>query len=582
MSQLTDTDVTRLSDHVAILRRQWRIAVVMMILGAAAGFGLSMRQETVYGAESRLLLEPTTTESTSGRMDPTEVSTLAQLVESARIADRVIEELNLDVSAENLLDSVTVTTVEQTRVVTINALRPTAQEAADVANSFASQYIDYQVDAAADVAFETTNLLIKERAAVGEELSQVRAEAEGATGTELDDLNARIDTLVARQAELITEIALTTGTEVRPRAAGVVLRDATVPKTPAEPKPPRAAMLGGVIGLILGAVLGYGRDRLDDRIRDETRLKALLGEVPILGRIPLDARRQPARPVALVEPRSPVSEAFRALNTNLRFLAAARAQQRTGDVGEILVVTSALPSEGKTTVAGNLAVTAARTGLRVLLVDADLRKPSISQQFGVETPRGLAHLLAGQKLKVRVDTAEPNLRIMGAGTVPPNPAELLASPRAATMWQQLRQQADLVIVDTPPVLSVADALEITHHADWVLLTVRSRQSREHQLLGALERLQRVGIAHHGRRVVGPRRRRAVLLRVRRAPGLGRLRLVLRGAEQRRAEQGGRTLELDQQPGASRRAHPGRVRRVVIARLDVPPHPMEPGHHERAP
>ena len=492
MSQLTDTDVTRLSDHVAILRRQWRIAVVMMILGAAAGFGLSMRQETVYGAESRLLLEPTTTESTSGRMDPTEVSTLAQLVESARIADRVIEELNLDVSAENLLDSVTVTTVEQTRVVTINALRPTAQEAADVANSFASQYIDYQVDAAADVAFETTNLLIKERAAVGEELSQVRAEAEGATGTELDDLNARIDTLVARQAELITEIALTTGTEVRPRAAGVVLRDATVPKTPAEPKPPRAAMLGGVIGLILGAVLGYGRDRLDDRIRDETRLKALLGEVPILGRIPLDSRRQPARPVALVEPRSPVSEAFRALNTNLRFLAAARAQQRTGDVGEILVVTSALPSEGKTTVAGNLAVTAARTGLRVLLVDADLRKPSISQQFGVETPRGLAHLLAGQKLKVRVDTAEPNLRIVGAGTVPPNPAELLASPRAATIWQQLRQQADLVIVDTPPVLSVADALEITHHADWVLLTVRSRQSREHQLLGALERLQRVG------------------------------------------------------------------------------------------
>jgi succinoglycan biosynthesis transport protein ExoP len=488
-----DTDVTQLSDHVAILRRQWRILVVLLILGAVVGFGLSMRQATVYAAESRLLLEPTTSESTTGRMDPTEVSTLAQLVESARIADRVIEDLDLDTSADDLLDSVTVTTVDQTRVVTINALRPTAQEAADVANSFANQYIEYQVDAAADVASATVNRLIDTRTTVDEELVEVRAQLESATTeTEEEELQARVDSLLIRQAELNTEIALSTATEVTPRAGGVLLRDATVPKAPAEPKPLRAAMLGGVIGLILGAVLAYARDRLDDRIRDETRLKALIGEVPVLGRIPLDARKQPARPVALVEPRSPVSEAFRALNTNLRFLAAARSQQRTGDMGEILVVTSALTSEGKTTVAGNLAVTAARTGLRVLLVDADLRKPSISTLFGVETPRGLAHLLAGQKLKVRVDTAEPNLRIIGAGTVPPNPAELLASPRAAAIWQQLRQQADLVIVDTPPVLSVADALEITHHADWVLLTVRSRQSREHQLLGALERLTRVG------------------------------------------------------------------------------------------
>jgi succinoglycan biosynthesis transport protein ExoP len=489
-----DTDVTRLSDHVAILRRQWRIPVVLLILGAAAGFGLSMRQETVYGAESRLLLEPTTSEATGGRvMDPTEVSTLAQLVESARIADRVIEELDLDLSPDDLLDSVTVTTVEQTRVVTITVQRPTAQEAADVADSFAEQYIAYQLEAAAGIEAATRDALFEQRGLVIEELNEVRTELEGATDEEQrEGLQAQIDGLLVRQAEINNEIALTSVTEATPRVGGVLLRDATVPKNPAEPKPTRAAMLGGVIGLILGAVLGYGRDRLDDRIRDETRLKALIGEVPVLGRIPLDTRKQPARPVALVEPRSPVSEAFRALNTNLRFLAAARAQQRTGDVGEILVVTSALTSEGKTTVAGNLAVTAARTGLRVLLVDADLRKPSISNLFGVETPRGLAHLLAGQKLKVRVDTAEPNLRIIGAGTIPPNPAELLASPRAAPMWEQLRQQADLVIVDTPPVLSVADALEITHHADWVLLTVRYRQSREHQLLGALERLHRVG------------------------------------------------------------------------------------------
>ena len=178
MSQLGDTDVTRLSDHIAILRRQWRIPLVLMLLGGVVAAGLSVRQDTRYAAESRLLIEPTSTETT-GRMDPTEVSTLAQLVDSARIAERVIEELELDVDTATLLDSVTVTTVEQTRVVAIAALRPTAQEAADVADSFARQYIAYQVETAGEVVFETRNRLIEERALVQEELSDVRSQLEG-------------------------------------------------------------------------------------------------------------------------------------------------------------------------------------------------------------------------------------------------------------------------------------------------------------------------------------------------------------------------------------------------------------------
>lgn len=492
MSQLVDTDVTRLSDHVAILRRQWRIPVVLMILGALLGFGLSTRADTMYAAETRLLLEPTTGESTTGRMDPTEVSTLAQLVDSREIAVRVIDDLDLDLEPSALLESVDVSAVEQTRVVVIHALRPTAEEAAAVTDSFAEQYIAYQVDSAADVVAQTAAKLIEQRTLVNEQLAEAEQELADAGEEEQADLEAQVESLRIRAAELTNEIALSQIDDEQLAPGGVVLENAKVAKSPAEPKPMRAALLGGVIGLIIGAVVGYGRDRLDDRIRDEGQLKSLIGDIPVLGRIPFDTRKQPARPVALVEPRSPVSEAFRALNTNLRFLAAARSEDGPSEQGEILVVTSALTAEGKTTVAGNLAVTAARTGLRVLLVDADLRKPSISNLFGVETPRGLAHLLAGQKLKVRVDTAEPNLRIVGAGTVPPNPAELLASPRAAAMWQQLRQQADLVVVDTPPVLSVADALEITHYADWVLLTVRNRQSREHHVLGALERLNRVG------------------------------------------------------------------------------------------
>ena len=396
-----------------------------------------------------------------------------------------------------------------------------------------------------------------------------------------------------RSAELTAEMSLSSGTDVEGSGGGVVLENAKVPTQPTEPRPLLAALLGGVIGLILGAVLGYGRDRLDDRIRNEARLKSLIGDVPVLGRIPFDTRKQPARPISLVEPRSPGSEAFRALNTNLRFLAAARSPGRPKGVGEILMVTSALASEGKTTVAGNLAVTAARTGLRVLLVDADLRKPTTSKLFGVETPRGLSHLLAGQELKVRVDTAEPNLRIIGAGTIPPNPAELLASPVAATVWQQLRKQADLIVIDTPPVLSVADALEISHIADWVLLTVRSRQSREHQLLGALERLNRVGSTLTGvvwSGLTGEEQSyygyygEPPLDRQGQGQEQGRRRLVRRHlcrAEERLAEHHGRLLELGQQPSARGSAHPHGVRGVVVVRFDVSTQPVEARHHERA-
>ena len=240
-------------------------------------------------------------------------------------------------------------------------------------------------------------------------------------------------------------------------------------------------MLGGVIGLMLGVVLGYGRDRLDDRIRDESRLKSLIGDVPVLGRIPFDTRKQPARPAALVEPRSPVSEAFRALNTNLRFLAAARSQGRPSQVGEILVVTSALTGEGKTTVAGNLAVTAAEPGCACCWSTPTFANLPSARCSASRLPPVSPTCWPARAQSARRHRASPTSGSSAPGPSRPNPAELLASPRAATIWQQLRQQADLVGGRHFSGPERGYALGDDHHADWVLLTVRNRQSREHQL-----------------------------------------------------------------------------------------------------
>ncbi len=260
----------------------------------------------------------------------------------------------------------------------------------------------------------------------------------------------------------------------------------------------RSGALGGILGLILGTLLAYARDRFDDGIRDETRLKLAAGTVPVLGRIPEETGKGHTRLITLRAPTSSGSEAFRTLTSNIRFLSAVHSARPEGP-GELLVVSSAVAGEGKTTVATNVAVTAARVGLRVLLVDADLRAPKVNERFGIETPVGLSHLLAGQAEldEAVMDVGVENLQVLGAGAVPPNPAELLAGPHASNIWHQLRKEADLVVVDTAPILGVADTLELVREADTLLIVTRYRSSRVHQLSATLDRIRQVGASVDG-------------------------------------------------------------------------------------
>ena len=487
-------DVTSLRDHVEIMKRRWRLLAAGLVLGIAAGLGLSAMQSTLYTAEATLLLEPGRTPTSATVMDPDEVATQANVVASVAVADRVVEDLGLDESPQDLLDSVTVSVIDQTRTVAVAAARPTADEAADVANSFAEEYIAYRVEQAVAGAAAVRAALQNQVATVAAELSTVREELEqepGESRTAL--LQAQEQSLVARQADLQTQVTLLGGS-TEPTPGGELLYPAEPPGRPSQPRPVSGAALGGLLGLVLGTLMAYARDRFDDGIRDEQRLKSTLGATPVLGRIPAEARVT-TRPVSLVAPNSAASEAYRSLTTNVRFLSAGHRPSRK-EQGELLVVSSSVAGEGKTTLACNIAVTAARVGFRVLLVDADLRDPEVHDRFGIETPVGLSHVLAEsghlQEAVTDVPLGFGSLRIIGAGAVPPNPAELLAGPRASRLWQQLRGAADLVVVDTAPLLGVADTLEIVREADLVLLAVRHRVSRVHQVESSMERIRQVG------------------------------------------------------------------------------------------
>ena len=164
------------------------------------------------------------------------------------------------------------------------------------------------------------------------------------------------------------------------------------------------------------------------------------------------------------------------------------------------MLASAAPAEGKSSLAANLAVTAARAGTRVVLVDADLRNPTIAGLFGLDAQSGLSDLLidAGDTADYLLESGVDNLVLLPAGSIPPNPAELLASPQAHALWSELRSLADLVVIDTPPLLRVADGLEVAAHVDAVIVVARYGTTRNHDLEAVSQRLAQIA----GERSVG--------------------------------------------------------------------------------
>ena len=281
---------------------------------------------------------------------------------------------------------------------------------------------------------------------------------------------------------------------------------ASIPTTPVNGDPKEPLGVAFVVSLALGIALAFARDHFDDVLRSEEDLKRATGGLPILGRIPDwrpsrgDAHTQLA---SVVEPTSHAAEAYRELSAGVRFLLVARSRQvedpavnthRGLGRSRSVLVSSANIGEGKTATAANLAVAAARVGLRTVLVDADLRRSAVANRFGHPRVQGLSDaLLDGDgPTPYLLDVGVPNLRVLTAGTIPPNPTELLASPAMRAMHERLVELADLVVYDTPAVLAVADALEIGPYVDLGVIVGRIGTTTRRRLESALERLTQVG------------------------------------------------------------------------------------------
>ncbi|MCP4620521.1 MAG: polysaccharide biosynthesis tyrosine autokinase, partial [Bradyrhizobium sp.] len=259
----------------------------------------------------------------------------------------------------------------------------------------------------------------------------------------------------------------------------VITRPWTQPR-PVRPRKKLTVATAGVLGIIFGVALCFFLEYLDTTVKTKEDAERLL-RAPVIGFVPAlheddyDAEEgeteTPPELMALAHPRSAVAEAFRSIRTALAFSSV------DGDDLRHLLVTSASPSEGKTLVSVNIAQTLAQAGKRVLLVDADMRKPRVHKVFGIPSRPGLSNLLANKgagDINVLARPAEgiDGLRVMPAGPLPPNPAELLGSAHMRELLQEMSDHFDTVIFDTPPAAHVTDAIVLSQYVHGVVLVVR--------------------------------------------------------------------------------------------------------------
>lgn len=348
-----------------------------------------------------------------------------------------------------------------------------------------------------------------ERAGMDLPVSSVRQATTGAAkpGTVLmtvsvDDQNpdtatALTNALSESLAEYVATIEKPTGSE-EPLANLTLVSPASVPTDPVRPVAERNILGGLILGLLVGVGIAFIRVRLDQTVHNENDLAEIEG-LSLLGSIPRSAQARDNRGretgtgtgglaesglVDFAAGSTPVAESYRKLRTNLSFA-------NVDDNVKSVLVTSANPGDGKTTTAINLSLVIAEAGYRVLLIDADLRRPSVASRLGIGSGVGFTDVLRGEAELADVVQTPPNtgLDVVVAGALPPNPAELLGSRRAREFFATVGENYDHVVIDSPPVVAVTDAVVISQSVDGVLMVVRADGTRTPDLRSALDQVR---------------------------------------------------------------------------------------------
>lgn len=424
-----------LRQYLTVVQRWWWALLLGALIAGGTSYVLGGRQPPIYVSSTTLLVNvsstPGTTSPGDAALSERLVKTYTHMIVQPVVLEQAISRLRLPLSVGQLRSMVTVQPVRDTQLFTIQVQGPDPEQVRDVANAVAAVFIEQQ--------------------------------------------NQRLALSLAANAISVVQPAL-------------------LPTSPVPSRRGTDALLAALVGLLVMLGLVLVLEYLDDTIKSPSALEQAAA-LPALASVMRFRRRPHERGVpALVSfegEHVPEAEVYRLLRTNLDFT-------RLETPWQMLLVTSAGPGEGKSTTVANLALALAQAGRRVVAVDADLRKPALHRIFAVDNQRGLTNLLltwgSGNDLLERYLAQGPaeNLWVLSSGPPPPNPAELLQGQQFAEILAALRRYAEFIIVDSPPVLAVADALLLAQRTDATILVVDAGRTRAESARQAVAALRQSG------------------------------------------------------------------------------------------
>lgn len=426
-----------LRNFVQLLRNRWGTVAIVTIVGVLGGVALSILTTPLYQASTRLFVSTSSGTSLAdvyqgNRLSQERVVSYAQLITGETLAQRTVDKLGLESSAQELQSHVQASVKRDTVLIDVRVLDKSPVRARDIANTLSDEFVN-----------------------------------------------------------MVRELETPPETGARPDARVVVEQRASIPRDPVVPKTLRNIAGGLGVGLMLGVGLAIVRDALDNSVKSQELLEEISG-VGVVGNIPLDKERRNQAAISFDTDNSAIAEAFRKLRTNLQFLS-------VDDPPRVIVLTSSMPSEGKSTTAINVALALAESGNNVVLVDGDMRRPALAKYLDLVGAVGFSTVLSGNiKLEEALQETRFNgLTVLTSGAVPPNPSELLGSQAARKLLNELRSRFDYVIVDSTPLLAVTDAAVLAAGADAVLLMNRFGQTKREQLAHAVASLRSVGAPLRG-------------------------------------------------------------------------------------
>ncbi|WP_176921509.1 polysaccharide biosynthesis tyrosine autokinase [Pseudonocardia oroxyli] len=418
------------TQYIKALLERWRTMLTCMVVALASGFTISVLQTPQFTARTTLYVSAQTADTTTTAFQGAQLS--------------------------------------QERVTSYVQLARSTRVAGEVVSDLRLQYTDVELATRISASSQPDSVLI--------DLSVTDA---------APDRAAQIaDSAAASLVALVDQLERPIAADAVPAVALRIVQPAEVPSNPSSPSLLDILTLAALTGLIGGIVAALIRNSLDQSIKSVDDLRAVT-DLPCLGVTPYNAGNSQRPLIVHDDPQAPAAEAIKQLRTNLQFV---NVDHRI----QIVAITSALPGEGKSTTAVNLAIALAATGRRVALIEADLRRPTMAKLLGLPSTVGLTTVLAARtSLGSAIQTGIGGVDVLASGQLPPNPSELLASQQFENILADLRQRYDHIILDCAPLLPVSDAAAASTHADGVLMICRFKSTSRQQVASACESVRAV-------------------------------------------------------------------------------------------